>query len=142
MVSVWAQFKVLVWKNILLKRRNKKQLLQELLMPIYYVAILAMIKALVKPTTYPAINSLPSYSLFNKTFNNQDYSKRILVAPDTAHFQDVSMVTGQILQELYNLSAAPLFQFFSDAKAAEDAFKQEADNVTQASCSTIEMKVT
>ena len=61
------QTKCLMYKNFLMKKRDKKQFLQELLYPIYMVGILAMIRALVRPQQYPPIDNFPKLSLDNAT---------------------------------------------------------------------------
>ncbi|KAL4239790.1 ATP-binding cassette sub- A member 5 [Mactra antiquata] len=95
----WSQFKALVWKNVLLKKRNKKQTFQELLMPIYFIAILAMIKSLVKPQTFPEIPHFPTYSLHSSNFTS--LSGKLLVTPDTQFSHNVMKNVLKKLNSIY-----------------------------------------
>ena len=77
----WKQTKCLTYKNFLMKKRDKKQFLQELLYPIYLISILAIIRAFIKPRQYPLITDFPSLSLDNVTLKvNQTYT--LLYAPN------------------------------------------------------------
>ena len=62
-----SQVKYLLYRNFLLKRRNKKQTIYEALSVLYFVAILAVIrKTAVKPKVYKATDEsqLPTYAVF------------------------------------------------------------------------------
>ncbi|RDD36392.1 ATP-binding cassette sub-family A member 5 [Trichoplax sp. H2] len=78
---IWKQTKCLTYKNFLIKRRDKKQFLQELLYPIYLICIVAIIRAFIKPRHYPVIQHFPQFSMGNVTLQlNDSYS--LLYAPN------------------------------------------------------------
>ncbi|XP_053381131.1 cholesterol transporter ABCA5-like [Mercenaria mercenaria] len=122
-----GQFKALVWKNVLLKNRNKKQTFQEILMPIYFIAILAMIKSFVKPKTYPEINSFPVYSL-NDTKTLGSFGGKILVTPNTSHSHKVLDETTDILHSILKNSVFNVLYFDNEDEAVQ-AYKMSPQNV-------------
>lgn len=75
------QTRCLVYKSFLLKKRDKKQFLQELLYPIYMVGILAMIRAFVRPQEFPVITDYPQLQLDNITTNLKRSNQTIIYAP-------------------------------------------------------------
>ncbi|XP_072882204.1 cholesterol transporter ABCA5 [Hemitrygon akajei] len=50
--TIWQQTKALIYRNILIKRRNKDQTLQELLLPLFLVFALVCLSVLVPPQIY------------------------------------------------------------------------------------------
>ena len=50
--TVWQQFKYLLYRNVLLKTRKPKEIVQEVLMPVYFVVILVVLTILIPNTTY------------------------------------------------------------------------------------------
>ncbi|EDV27708.1 uncharacterized protein TRIADDRAFT_53677 [Trichoplax adhaerens] len=91
------QTKCLMYKNFLIKKRDKKQFLQELFYPIYMVGILAMIRALVRPQQYPEIKNFPQLPLDNITTNiNQSYL--LLYSPNNN--ADIDKIIQQVSQML------------------------------------------
>ncbi|XP_060574789.1 cholesterol transporter ABCA5-like isoform X2 [Ruditapes philippinarum] len=125
--TFWTQFKVLVWKNILLKKRNKKQTIQEILMPIYFIAILAMIKYFVKPKTWPEIQNFPPYHL-NDTKTFSTISGNILVSPDSSQSHRVMKEAADILKDIYRDSVFNVV-FYNNTEDSTKAYKASPKNV-------------
>ncbi|XP_064604121.1 cholesterol transporter ABCA5-like [Liolophura sinensis] len=102
MGRLFSQIKILLWKNLLLKKRNKKQLISELLMPIYFVSLLAMIKALVSPKTLPVVPQFQSNTLNNRSLFPWP-SSHILVAPDTPSIQNIMNIVSKYMNVTYSM---------------------------------------
>ncbi|KAK6171363.1 hypothetical protein SNE40_019569 [Patella caerulea] len=122
MVSFFQQLKALMQRNILLKKRNKKQLIQEIFFPIYFVAILAMIKALSKPSTKPAINRFPVNSLNDSTFQFNATTKKILVSPNTTDIQT-------IMTHVSSLLGSVQYEMYGDMKTIEDIYRNNSKEI-------------
>ncbi|CAG5124848.1 unnamed protein product, partial [Candidula unifasciata] len=83
MASFGQQLMALVQRNILLKKRNKSQIFQELLIPVYYVGSLALLNLAMKPETHPA-RKFPKHSLNDDVFASPFSGYRtLLVVPDS-----------------------------------------------------------
>lgn len=52
MVSSWAKFRLLMWKNCLIQFRHPIQAVLEVLIPALFGVILIAVRALVVPTTH------------------------------------------------------------------------------------------
>ena len=112
------QTRCLVYKSFLLKKRDKKQFLQELLYPIYMVGILAMIRAFVRPQEFPVIRSFPQLELDDIKTRLSINDSTIIYAPsDNA---DVVRVMNKT-QSLLGLVNPPLG--FINGSVAEDYYK-------------------
>ena len=59
-MGVWQQCFYLLKRNAWIKWRNRRQSIHELLWPVYFVAILALIRLSVKPETLDEISSFPT----------------------------------------------------------------------------------
>ncbi|KAI8794117.1 ATP-binding cassette sub-family A member 5 isoform X1 [Biomphalaria glabrata] len=121
MASFWQQLKALLWRNILLKKRNKPQLFQELLFPVYFVILLVFVKNSMKQEkqpamSFPAINisSFLSYSLLGGY---------IYVSPNT------SQVKNRMDAILAELQRPISYEMFSSSKAAEAKYKSNTSRV-------------
>lgn len=115
----FSQLKTLLWRNILLKRRNRGQLFQELFFPLMYLGILVMIKQLVKPSVKPAA-IFPTQPLANFSI---DINKTILVtAPSTF---DVATPMAKISLRFNNIQ----YKNFTTQQAAEEEYKKNPDAV-------------
>ena len=55
-MGILHQTKFLLWKNYLIKRRNRRETLQEVLIPIWWILILFAIRFSIRTKELPAIN--------------------------------------------------------------------------------------
>ncbi|XP_035824811.1 ATP-binding cassette sub-family A member 5 [Aplysia californica] len=120
----WQQLKVLLWRNILLKKRNRGQLIQEILGPIYFVAILAMIKVLTKPARKPPM-MFPPHDINSPAFGSPFVgNSTIFVSPDTAK------VDGWMQDIIGQLSGgSPAYRLFATAEDAENEYRANSSGV-------------
>ncbi|XP_041347112.1 cholesterol transporter ABCA5-like, partial [Gigantopelta aegis] len=118
--SFWSQLKALLWRNFLLKKRNKRQFLQEIFFPVFFVSLMAMIKAFTQPKTFP-VTSFPENPLSNGRFHF-DTNKKLLVSPNT------SEVVG-LMTEISTLLGGVQYETFSSQSAAEERYKANPTNV-------------
>ena len=103
-------------------------------MPIYFIAILTVVKISVKPEENPQLSNMPENLLYSETFKKVDPSslnkERILVAPDDAHVQDIMTEAALVLQEIYGAnSTSPTLQFFKNRSEAEASFSTNNSNI-------------
>ncbi|XP_071105754.1 cholesterol transporter ABCA5-like isoform X1 [Haliotis cracherodii] len=133
MSTLFGQLKALLWRNILLKKRNKKQLIQELFYPIYFVLLLSLIKTLAKPSTTPPTPEFPQYNLADPRFI-LNTKGNILVVPDTPEVKDIiANVEGYIgsLNVVYSATeaeAVALYKATSNNVSAGIVFNDTGDN--------------
>ncbi|XP_077979636.1 cholesterol transporter ABCA5-like [Glandiceps talaboti] len=86
--SLSQQLRWLIYRNFLLKYRNRRQTLQEVLFPLYFILMLGAFILPNQPKTYPAISSFPSHNL--SMFTNPSLcSGGLAVTPNTSKAQDV-----------------------------------------------------
>lgn len=71
-------------------------------MPIYFVSLLAMIKALVSPETLPIVQQFQSNALNNRSLF-QWPSSHILVAPNTLLVQNIMNIVSKQMNVTYSL---------------------------------------
>ncbi|XP_052276886.1 ABC-type organic anion transporter ABCA8B-like isoform X3 [Dreissena polymorpha] len=126
--SFWSQFNALIWKNFLLKKRNKKQTIQEFLMPLYFILILALIRRVSKPNPLPQIPSFPTYDITNTSLLNPDLGSYILVVPDTNYTQTVMAEVAKILISDFNIPDIKL-RFFNSNENATASYLINATNI-------------
>ncbi|XP_059141173.1 ABC transporter A family member 10-like [Physella acuta] len=123
MASFWQQLKALLWRNILLKKRKKSMLFQEFFYPVYFVAILAIVKRAIKPDVKPAM-TFPVNNLTDLRFNNAFNLKHdIYVVPNTAQLKN--WMADIVTQLPGNLS----YQMFATVEEAETAYRHNSSSV-------------
>ncbi|CAL1534216.1 unnamed protein product [Lymnaea stagnalis] len=121
MASFWQQLKALLLRNILLKKRNKGQLFQELFFPIYFVAILAMVKEITKPENKPAMK-FPANDI--KNFNYDLYGGSVYVAPNTNQTQQLM---EDVVRQLSSYGIS--YTMFPTQEEAEAQYKQNSSGI-------------
>ncbi|XP_060080116.1 cholesterol transporter ABCA5-like [Ylistrum balloti] len=131
-VSFGGQFKALLKKNILLKKRAKKQFLMELFYPIYFAAILSVIKLTTKTDTLSSISFMKARTLDNNTLQYPDtfQGKNILVSPDTAEIRTIANDSVAILQQMLNLPSLPTLLYYSDQNSMDTAYTAHSSNIS------------
>jgi len=55
--SFWQQLKATIVRNLLRKKRNKRQVFRETFTPVYYLALIILMKYVIPTPTYPAIST-------------------------------------------------------------------------------------
>merc|ERR1711997_695867 len=55
--SFWQQLKATIVRNLLRKKRNKKQVIRETFTPVYYLVLIIVMKMVIPNPTFPAIIS-------------------------------------------------------------------------------------
>lgn len=63
MVSNWAKFRLLMWKNCLIQYRHPIQTVFEVLLPALFGVILIVVRALVVPTTHTNTTVFQSFDI-------------------------------------------------------------------------------
>ena len=116
------QTRCLVYKSFLLKKRDKKQFLQELLYPIYMVGILAMIRAFVRPQEFPVIRHFPQLQLDNITTTLKTNNTIIFAPSGNA---DVVNAMNKV-QSILGLTSSPLG--FLNGSLAEAYFRNGSNS--------------
>ena len=99
-MGIWHQTKYLLRKNFQIKKRNKRETLQELLIPIWWVLLLLVIKLGVKTKEEPAVEdgNIPRFNLLSNTGGNSTNASVSLVgvvvekAISKAGFQVVALL--------------------------------------------------
>lgn len=130
MATFWGQFKAVMRKNIILKKRNKKQTLQEIIMPLYFIAILIIIKISVKPEENPRLTDMPENSVYApRLLSLSKKDIRLLIAPDDLYIQDLMTEVNTIFQTATNLTSPPTLQYFKNRSEAENSFIQNSTSV-------------
>ncbi|XP_062612170.1 cholesterol transporter ABCA5-like [Saccostrea cucullata] len=127
MATFLQQFKTLMYKNILYKKRNKGQLIQEILSPIYFVAILAMTKAFLPLDPKPAITNIPLVHPENFSVKS---TGKILVCPDTTYTRTIAADAASIFQQLLSLNSTPTLEYYPDDVAMVAAFKANYSGIS------------
>ncbi|KAK7506564.1 hypothetical protein BaRGS_00002039, partial [Batillaria attramentaria] len=118
----FAQLKTLLWRNILLKRRNRGQLFQEVFFPIMYLGILVMIKVLAQPDVKPPV-SFPVNHLANFSF---DTRRQIFVTAPNGF--DVNATMAKISARLNGAQALQFRTFASQQEAEDEYLKNNESN--------------
>nr|XP_022313180.1 ATP-binding cassette sub-family A member 5-like isoform X3 [Crassostrea virginica]XP_022313182.1 ATP-binding cassette sub-family A member 5-like isoform X3 [Crassostrea virginica]XP_022313183.1 ATP-binding cassette sub-family A member 5-like isoform X3 [Crassostrea virginica] len=126
MATFLQQFKALMYKNLLYKKRNKGQLFQEIFFPIYFVGILAMIKVFLPLDPQPAIPSIPLVHPQNFT---PKYSQKILVCPNDTTTQSLAGDAAAIFQQILGLNATPSLEFYQNDVDMVAAFKEKYSSI-------------
>ncbi|XP_059141174.1 cholesterol transporter ABCA5-like [Physella acuta] len=123
MASFCKQLKALLWRNILLKKRNPIMLLQELLFPVYCVGLFSVLKILTQQDIRPAIR-FPVVNLKDPQLNKVFYSKtEIYVVPNT---EKVKNWMDDIFSQL---PGSLRYQLFATVEEAEAAYLEASSNV-------------
>ncbi|XP_078427106.1 cholesterol transporter ABCA5 isoform X1 [Cetorhinus maximus] len=107
--AIWQQTKALMYRNFLIKRRNKDQTLQELLLPLFLVFALVCLSVLVPPQLY--LKTLTSEPEELDDFVPQNY--RLGYTPVNNHTKEIMEEVGALLEMV--------LQGFRDEQAMEQA---------------------
>lgn len=131
-VSFLGQFKALMKKNILLKKRAKRQFLMEIFYPVYFGIILSVIKLTTKTDTLPSIPFMNARTLDNNTLQNANnfVGKNILVSPDTTEIRTIATDSVTILQQMLNLPTPPTLVYYADKNSMDTAYSADSSNVS------------
>ena len=98
-------------------------------MPLYFIAILVVIKISVKPDENPQLTGMPENSLYaNKLFSVSN-DIRLIVAPDDSYIQDLMTEAAAVFKEATNMTSAPTIQYFNNRSEAENAWTQNSSSV-------------
>ncbi|KAL8586840.1 hypothetical protein ACOMHN_067798 [Nucella lapillus] len=114
-----SQLKTVLWRNILLKRRNRCQFIQEIFVPLIYMGLFIMMRIIAKPSTEPAI-TFPAVSLNSFSINT---TRPLIVVSNGLN---ISPVMTKISAQLGNVS----YQVYSTKADADRAYSADKDNVT------------
>ncbi|XP_035696779.1 ATP-binding cassette sub-family A member 5-like [Branchiostoma floridae] len=125
MARFWQQLKALVRRNCLLKMRHRKETFQEIFYPLYFVGILAFVRAITTTVADPPLpingsrfNSTP---LFSGRFIQAMTAGSIAVAPNSS---DVADIMTRAVQSLSNATHLPLQHImFATEEAMQEAYK-------------------
>ena len=105
--SFWQQLKATTIRNLLRKKRNKRQAFRETFTPCYYLVLIVVMKYAIPNPTFPAISQpLGSSSLFEFPAGK---NQTIGVVPD-------DQVTRNFMNKTLSskfLAVCPIFQFLS-----------------------------
>nr|XP_006816830.1 PREDICTED: ATP-binding cassette sub-family A member 5-like [Saccoglossus kowalevskii] len=91
--SLRQQTKWLVYRNFLLKKRMYKLTIQEVLLPVYFIVILALTRMGIRPTTNEAVPYFPPHDLMNTSAFLPDTTLALAASPNST---DVEKVMDQI----------------------------------------------
>ncbi|XP_078615923.1 cholesterol transporter ABCA5-like isoform X2 [Branchiostoma floridae x Branchiostoma japonicum] len=125
MARFWQQLKALVRRNCLLKMRHRKETFQEILYPLYFVGILAFVRAITTTVADPPLpinggrfNSTP---LFSGRYVQAMTAGSIAVAPNSS---DVADIMTRAVHSLSNATHLPLQHImFATEEAMQEAYK-------------------
>ena len=99
-------------------------------MPLYFIAILVVIKLSVKPEENPQLTGMPENSLYaERLFSVSKNDLRLLVAPDDSYIQDLMTEAVAVFQAATNMTTAPSIQYFQNRSEAENSFSQNSTSV-------------
>ena len=134
------QFKYLLYRNFLLKKRNYKQTLYEAISVLYFIAILALVRTFaVKPKTYKPITDaeMPTYLLYqSKNAPRSNTSAFLAKAPRKVGYVFLpgsnQVASQRVIEKLLNVTAGygTKFQKYSSESTLESAHKKDSVNLT------------
>ena len=61
--SGWSKFRLLLWKNWMIQRRNKLQTLFEVALPVFFASLLVIIRDLAPADVYQNATIYPAYTI-------------------------------------------------------------------------------
>lgn len=100
--------------------------LQEIVYPIYFVGILAMIKAFLPLDPLPAI---PSFPLVRPENFKIEYTDKILVCPNDSLTQAIAGDAAGIFKQIMGLNATPSLEFYPDDVKMVAAFQEKYSQI-------------
>lgn len=95
-------------------------------MPIYFIAILAMIKHFVKPQTFPEIQYFRSYSLHATNFST--VSGTLLVTPNSSYAHTVMQDVLKTINSVYPQQQINV-EYFTNEKSLLEAYQTSTDKI-------------
>ncbi|XP_076447270.1 cholesterol transporter ABCA5-like isoform X2 [Babylonia areolata] len=111
-----SQMKAVLWRNVLLKRRNRSQLIQEIFFPLMYIGILVAIKASTKPAIKPPL-TFPVWPLENFAISSQT-----LFVVSNGH--NITPVMNKVVAQLSNVD----YQEYATQADADQAYQNIKDS--------------
>lgn len=106
---------------------------QEILYPLYFIAILILVKAFNKGTEKPRITDFPTYSMTNAKFLDRNFfnGKYILISPDLSVSHSMANETIKVFEKMGNITSGqgPSLMYFTDKTAMDDYYDAYTDNV-------------
>ncbi|KAH3769106.1 hypothetical protein DPMN_170353 [Dreissena polymorpha] len=127
----WTQFKTMIWKTVLLKRRNKSKTFAEFFLPVMYVAILAVIKRTAQLNPLEPFGGFPEYSIFNGSILSSSFPDnhplRILVTPNNSQVRDIMSEFSKIFTDITKKNVS--VEIFLNDTIAEEEFQANGSSV-------------
>ncbi|XP_060587751.1 cholesterol transporter ABCA5-like isoform X2 [Ruditapes philippinarum] len=128
MQSTWfGQFKAMMYKVLLLKRRNKKTTIYEFFLPVYFIVILAIIRLTSQNDPLDQFGNFPNYSLYDSRFTWTMANKNLIVSPDTAEVQQLMANVKQLILDKTNQTI--VIQYFANATEVEAEYVRNKTNI-------------
>ena len=134
-MGVLKQVRYLLYRNFLLKKRNKKQTAWEVISVLYFVAILATLrKFAIRPKTDPAISdsAIPKFAVYRNKLNMTVFPVVGFPPPSIGYVlpKGSSEVNGEQLIARLKPYIHTNFKKFQSEKELEDAHKSASNNFT------------
>ena len=90
---------------------------QEIISPLYFVAILAIIRATTKIDPVAAVSQYPTYNIQDLRASFSIDGKTVSVSPDTNNVRTIINNTVEVLQGLTGSTSYPSIQYYADTSA-------------------------
>lgn len=119
MSSTGAQFTLLLWKNFVLQKRKKCVTVAEILVPVFFAALLLIIR-LVSDSSY--IDNNTEYDSFSPSSDGIPFGKNKLLYMPSNSYTDALMTTVKTATNTTTL------QSYASETALEDAYSQDTNN--------------
>lgn len=96
-------------------------------MPIYFIAILAVVRITSTRDALPQFGNFPNYSLYDSQFLDSIDGKRLLVSPDTADVKRLMLDVKQFILDKTNKTVD--VEYFTNSTDAENEYKSNSSEV-------------
>ena len=101
--------------------------LQEFLLPVYFIVILAVIRLTSQNDPLDQFGNFPNYSIFIDQFSSSMSDKRLIVSPDTSEIQQLMGKVKQLILDKTNQNVS--LEYFTNATEAQNAYVGNKTNV-------------
>lgn len=118
--NFWYQYKALIIRNFTIKARDRRRTITEFLMPLYWIAILAIVRLTTGSTTFDPVLTPQGTGFLTEILQGRLNGATLHVTPENDKVKDI-MVNVQTIAAEY--STILYTQYYSTEEDLVDAFK-------------------
>lgn len=130
-MGILQQTKYLLWKNFHIKKRNKRETLQEILIPIWWILLLLLIKLSVPTKEQPAVkdSEIPTNNVSTLGLSNEVPRGNATIKSTIGYVINDVPNAGRVIELVKNASGAAVnYLEFNSTDSMADYYRKNSES--------------